>query len=535
MESQSVGKGFTVLAFAGIAVKIMSLLYIPFLLNIIGDYGNGIYAASYQVYVLIYALSNAGMPSAISKLVSELIAVGNRRDAIRTFKIARFMLIIFGIAMALFMFLFARTFANLLQFKESYLAILALSPTLLFTSISSSYRGYFQGQGNMTPTAISQVIEQIVNTIFTLVFASLLIRYGVVAACAGGTIGTSLGALSSAVFLVIFHKRHNSVFENISQNISKIKRFAYGQLVKKILSYSVPITMSIGLQYTGNLIDLGITKSRLLVAGISNVEATQMYSHLNKYQQLLNAPLSIVVALAVTILPAIAAAVALKDKVLISSRINLAFRLSFMVTIPSAVGFSVLSGPIFKVLGYGSGSYLMMFGSFALVFLAIVQIQTSIQQASGKLFTVTLILMMGIIGKIITDYIAISIREINISGAVIGSIIGYLISILLNNYFMKKNLQTDINLLKLAKKPIYSSIFMGIIVFISYNLSYVILGMINSLYARNAISAVIAIFMGIISYFFAMIKLRGISKEEIDSLPRAVLRIIPKRIVRKIT
>ncbi len=534
METQTVGRGFTVLAVAGILVKLMSLLYIPFLLMIIHDEGNGIYAAAYQVYVLIFALSNAGMPSAISKLVSELIALDNPRDAFRCFKISRFMLVVIGILMSLLMFIFARGVANLLNFPRSALAILALSPTLLFTSISSSYRGYFQGQGNMTPTAISQIIEQVINTIFTLVFAYLLINVSLEAACAGGTIGTSLGALCSAVFLIIFHRRHKSSLEDVSKSISKVKRFTYKQLVYKILSYSIPITLCIGMQYTGNLVDLGISKWRLLVAGFTDGRATELYSHLYKYQQLLNAPIAIVAALAVTILPAIAAAVALKNKDLVSRRINFAFRLCFIVTIPSAVGFSVLSNQIFGLLGYGDGSYLMMFGSVALVLLAIVQIQTSILQASGKLFTVTLILVFGILGKIITNYFLISIHGININGAVIGSIVGYLISILINNRTIQKNLNTNIKLLKLAKKPFYASVLMGLIVFAVYNISYVILfPFLKGGYIANAVPTLISLPAGAVSYFFFIIKLRGISKAEIETLPHFFLKLIPKRIIRK--
>lgn len=207
MKVQSVSRGFSVLAFAGITVKILSLLYIPFLLAIISDEGYGIYSAAYMVYVLIYAISNAGIPVAISKSVSELVAVGNYKDAIRSFKIARSFLLIIGIIMSIVMFLFASSLSKAIHFEKAYLAIVALSPTLLFTSVASSYRGYFQGRGNMTPTAISQIIEQVVNTIFTLVFAALLMRFGLVWACAGGTIGTSLGALFSAVFLVMYHKR----------------------------------------------------------------------------------------------------------------------------------------------------------------------------------------------------------------------------------------------------------------------------------------------------------------------------------------
>ena len=146
MKEQSTARGFAILSAASMMVKILSLLYIPFLRKIIGDEGYGIYGASYQVYAFVFVLANSGIPVAISKLISELIAVKNYKDAIRGFKIARFMLLIIGIIMSIGMLIFAAPLANSVHYKEAYLSLLTLSPAILFTSIASAYRGYFQGQ-----------------------------------------------------------------------------------------------------------------------------------------------------------------------------------------------------------------------------------------------------------------------------------------------------------------------------------------------------------------------------------------------------
>src|SRR3712207_3810772 len=185
MKKQSTTKGFAILSAAGIIVKLLSLLYIPFLKKIITLNGYGIYGASYKIYVWIYVLANSGIPVAISKLVSEYMALEHYKDAIKSFKIARFMMLIIGTVMSLFMFIFASSLANAIGYPNAKLSIMALAPTIFFTSIVSVYRGYFQGRGNMSPTAISQILEQIINTIFTLVFAAMLMKYGVDAGCAG--------------------------------------------------------------------------------------------------------------------------------------------------------------------------------------------------------------------------------------------------------------------------------------------------------------------------------------------------------------
>lgn len=513
---------------AGIIVKLLSLLYIPFLLNIIGEEGNGIYAAAYQVYVLIYVLSNSGIPVGISKLVSELSAVGNYKDALRSFKIARFLLLVVGLLMALLMFAFSRPLAVMLHYEKSYLAILALSPALLFTAVASAYRGYFQGRGNMFPTAVSQIMEQVINVVFTLVFAALLLRYGLEAACAGGTIGTSLGALFSAVYLVWFYNTRSGQTLPQRNEDKSVERYAYFDLMKKVVGYGVPITLSIGLQYAGNLIDVWNVKSRLLAAGFEDALATQMFSHLYKYQQLLNAPIAIVAALAATILPAIASALALKNNEQVQNRVNLAFCLCFMVTIPSAVGFSVLSQPIYHLLKYGEGSYLMLYGSICLVLLAVVQVQTSILQGSGQLYKVTINLTLGIAGKLITNYFLISIPELNVSGAIIGSTVSYLIPIALNGLLIRRALGIKSRLVRVSFKPLIASVAMGICVFLSYKGLAAVLRFISLEYPVNALATLISIFAGIMAYVTVLVIIKGVNSEGADMVPKRFMKYIPE-------
>ncbi len=534
MKEQSVAKGFAVLSAAGIIVKVVSLLYLPFLLAIIGDAGNGVYVAAYQVYVFVFVLTNSGIPVAISKLVSELIAVGNYKDAVRSFKIARSFLIVIGLIMSVLMFVLSTPIAKILNFDDSALAILALAPSMLFTAVASSYRGYFQGRGNMTPTAVSQIIEQIVNAVFTIIFAALLIRVGLKEACAGGTLATSLGALVSAAFLVGFHIKRDGYKIPRTESMVRVKRYTYKQLVKKIINYSVPITLSVGMQYAGNLVDLWNTKSRLLAAGYADRVANELYSHLYKYQQLLNAPIAITVALATAILPAISAAMALSDKRQIQEKVNFAFKLCFLISIPSAVGFTVLSTPVFELLKYGEGAYLMKYGAVVLVLMSVVQIQTSILQGAGKLYIVTPYLIFGIIGKIVTNYFLIAIPSINISGAIIGSIIGYLIPITLNYITMKKFLKVKLNIANLLVKPLVSSVLMGLAVLIIYKVISLVLFFIPSSYFVNAVAAFASIFVGAASYFVLLVLLKGISREELDVMPQKVLRLIPRKLMHKI-
>lgn len=539
LKQQSTTKGFAVLSAAGMLVKVLSLLYLPFLLRIIQDEGYGVYNVAYQVYVFVYVITNSGIPAAISKLVSELTAVGNYKDAVKSFKIARFMLLILGTVMSVLMMVFAYPLAKALHYEKSALSILALAPSILFTSVASAYRGYFQGRGNMTPTAISQVIEQILNTVFTLVFAALLIKYGLEAGCAGGTIGTTLGAFCSALYLIVFYEKNKIIRVPKVKSDIEVVRYSNKAIARKIVRYGIPITICIGMTYAGNLVDLMNTKIRLLDAGLSDTQATISYGYLVKYQQLINVPIAIITALSMAILPAISGAAALKDKKNVADKINYAFRLCFMIAVPSAIGLAVLSLPIFKMLftpRYASGAYLMTYGSIVLVFTSVMQIQTTILQSIGKLYTATLYSAVGIICKIIANYFLIAIPSINILGAVFGSIIGFSIPVMLNHKVIKRSIKVKFNFLAHSVKPLIASAFMGLVVYIVYiNIHFITnFAMKDYVYAANAVPTVIAIIIGMFVYLFGLILTGGITKEDLNTMPSKVTRLMPEFMKKRI-
>lgn len=537
IKQQSTSKGFAVLSAAGMVVKILSLLYIPFLLKIIDNEGYGIYTAAYQVYAFVYVLTNSGIPVAISKLVSEFIAVKNYKDAVRSFKMARFILLIIGTVMSVLMMCFAYPLAHVLHYDKSALAILALSPAILFTSIASAYRGYFQGRGNMVPTAVSQILEQIMNTIFTLVFAALFIKYGMPAGCAGGTIGTTLGAFFSAAYLIYFYEKNKRIRVPSGEEMYQGPRHSGKQIASKIANYGIPITVCVGMTYAGNLVDLFNTKVRLLAAGMSDPVATINYGYLVKYQQLLNVPIVIISALAMAILPAISGAAAVKNKSVVQSKINYAFRMCFMISIPSAVGLAILSTPIFKLLftaKYANGAYLMLYGSVVLVLTSVMQIQTTILQGIGKLYTATFYSILGIAFKITANYILIAIPSVNILGAVFGSIIGFSIPVMLNHRIIKKNLKLKFRFLAHSVRPLISAAFMGLIVYIAYKEGAFIFEFIKSGYMKNAVVTVLAVIIGAYTYLLGLIFTGGITKNDIANLPSRAVKFIPSFMLKRI-
>ncbi|MCM8711331.1 polysaccharide biosynthesis protein [Clostridium sp. SYSU_GA19001] len=536
MKTQSTTKGFAILSAAGMAVKMLSLLYVPFLQIIIGGEGYGVYASTYAVFAFVYIITNSGLSSAISKIVSELIALENYKDAVKAFKMARFLMIMIGTFMAVLLVLLARPLANVTNYPKAYLAIMSLAPAIVLTSVASAYRGYFQGRGNMKPTAVSQILEQIANLIFSLIFAALLMKYGVEAGCAGATVGTTIGALVSVIYLIRFYSR-NKVFK-VSKTYSKEKiiRYSNKELFRKVIYYATPLTVAWGAQNAGNLIDAGNTKGRLLAAGFSDEEGSTRFGYLGTNQVLIGVPITLVSALCTAVLPSISKAAALDNKEDVHSGVEYAFKACFFIALPSAVGLAVLSQPIFNLLFSKNlaAAYLMKYYAFIMILMAIVQIQTTILQSIGKLYISTFYIIIGIFAKIFINYILIAIPSINILGAVVGSLVGFLIPLFLNNYFIKKSLGIKYNLIKLGVKPFIASVFMGLVVYlVNFDFNYMF-SFLGSGYKTRAISTFVSIGTGGLVYLYALILVGGITKKDLNSLPNKILKMIPKKLLDRV-
>jgi stage V sporulation protein B len=536
MKTQSTTKGFAILSAAGMIVKLLSLIYVPLLQHYVGEDGYGIYFYTYTVFAFIYVITNTGLSSAISKTVSELTALNNYKDAVKVFKLARALLFVIGTAMSILMLILARPFSTFIKIPSAYLAISALAPAVLLTSIASSYRGYFQGRGDMNATAVSQVLEQIMNLVFSIIFAALLRRYGVGAACAGATVGTTIGALVSVIYLLHYYKKNKSYKISKEYNPEEIIRYSNKALFSKLINCSIPLTLSWGMQNAGGFIDTLYTKRRLLTAGFNDTEGDTKIGYLGKYQTLINVPITIVSALCSTILPVVSGAAAVNDRAAIKRSIDYAFKTCLLIAIPSAVGLAVLSQPIFNTLfaRYSSGAVLMKFGSAVLIFMAIVQIQATILQSIGKLYISTLYIAAGIVAKIILNYILIAKPNINILGAVFGSMAAFLVPLLLNNYLIKKSLKIKYSLIKLSVRPFIAAAFMGIIAYIvQFDVEYV-LGFVYKGYFTQLVSTFAAMIAGVFSYLYALILVGGITKKEIEMIPHRFRKFIPKTLMKRI-
>lgn len=533
-EERSANRGFLILSIAGILTKVLSVFYIPFLQRIIGLDGYGIYQNCYEVFLFVYAITNLGTQPAIAKVVAELTALGKKEDAIRTLKISRTVLALFGGILSIILMLFAFPIGNAIGNPSASYGILILAPSIFVTSILSSYRGYFQGRNSMSAIAVSQVIEQIINIVVSLGCAYFLVKISVEYGSAGGTVGTSIGAFIACLYMVYIYDK-KSYEEEAKENHGEVRRVSTRSIIRKLVKYGLPITLSAGLQNFGSLVDMVNVNGRLAVAGFTMEQSHVLYGVLGRYKTLLSVPLIIVTALGTTVLPAIAGAVALKEKKKIRAKTSFAFRLTFIITIPAAVGLAILSKEVFELLyGTEQGYDLMMYGSVVLVLMAIVQIETVILQSMNKLYYVLGTFLIGIIAKIVANYILVAIPSINILGVVVGNFLWFMIPAILNHRALNKSLKVRIPIISNTIKPLLSSMVMALVIYLLKQPISVLMVIVEGGKLIRGITTLIVIGIGGFVYLYLMILLGGIRKKDIESISTKLYELLPRFLRMKI-
>lgn len=536
MEERTAGRGFLILSVAGILGKLLSALYVPLLTGIIGDNGYGIYSVGYDIFIFLFAISSLGAQPAITKVVAELRAVGNHKDALRALKLSRnYLALAGGVLTVLFMFI-AFPFANLISRPDSALSFVFLAPAIVLAAILAAYRGYMQGIEDMHSLAISQVLEQLVNVILSLVFAALLVGVSVQWGSAGGTIGTSLGALVAIVYIIYIYEKRNYEDEAIENHNEGKKSISDKKIIRKLVMYGLPITLVAGVQNFAGVVDVITVGKSLKAAGFDGVAINEYSAVLGYYKVLLYVPLTIVTALGTSIFPRIIQAFVHKDKKDLKKQTKYAFRITYMIVIPATLGLALLSKEIYAFLfpGAGDGYKLVMYGSIVLVFMSITSIQNVILQGINKFYLIIGTASLGIAFKVIFNVLLVRIPDINIVGAVIGTFFSFLIPAIINHIKLQKFFKVRIPVIGQAIIPLISSIIMGGVI---YAFKSPVMRMVNIMgggRVLNALAVVILISIGGVIYLYAMVFLNGINKRDLDMISPQVYRLLPRHLRRKI-
>lgn len=396
-------QGVITLIFSQVLIKILGLVYTLYLTNRqgFGDRGNGIVAAGYQIYAMLLTISSIGVPNAISKLVSERVAIGDHKGAHRIFKIAFATFSAIGLVGSLLLFLGARVISVYwLQIPDAEMTLVALSPAIFFVAIASVMRGYFNGRQNIKATARSQTLEQVFKTTLTIILVEII---AIISNCStewmagGATLATTLATFAGFGYLYLFYKtKRNEIATEIKQTVNyKYERVI--TIIKRILMVSIPIALTAIMSSLNKNID-SFTVVRSLKQFMSEDMAISQYGILGgKVDMLTSLPLSINVAFATALVPAISAAKAKNDQKTISEKTSFSLLISMLIGLPCTVGMCIFAGPILNLLfpNASSGEVILQISALTIVFTILDQTINGALQGYGKLMVPAVALRMS--------------------------------------------------------------------------------------------------------------------------------------------
>lgn len=527
-KKASFAKQATILMAASLFVRFIGFIYKVPLTNLIGDEGNAIYGTGYYIYNFFLVFSSAGLPAAISKMVSERIVLKQYKNAHKVFEVSLILTISGGLIGGIVMGLGAEYFSKLVGIPESKLTIMSLAPTVFIVAIMSSYRGYFQGLKTTIPTAISQIIEQIFNAVSSVLLAFIAIQVvkdstQTAWAAAGGTLGTGIGALTGLLFLMFAYSiLKPSLTKRNDKNPSDKVTESTSKLALNMFKLSAVIVAGTAIMSVTNVIDMKMVNSILLnKTKLPLEEVKQLYGQLTgKYNTLTTLPIALSTAFATVIVPNIASSVVIRDRKAVKRKVNTALRLTMLIAIPASIGIGILGEPILLLLfpKYPEGARLLHVGAVSIIFLSLVQISTGILQGIDKAHFPIIAIAVGAVVKVILNAIFIPMKNIDVVGSVIGTIGCYIVASFLDLWALKQYTRIKIDFLSIFGKPLIAGSVMGVVCFVSYYLINLISKFTGS-NVGNGIATIGSIIISIITYALILLRIRGITKEDVELFP----------------
>ena len=520
IKKETFMQGVVTIMFSQILIKVLGLMYTLYLTNRdgFGDAGNAIYASGYQIYALLLTISSIGVPNAISKLVSERLAVGDNKGANRIFKVALVTFGTLGAIGSMLLFFGAHVIAySWTQIPESELTLVALAPAIFFVSISSVFRGYFNGRRTLKITARAQTLEQIFKTIFTIGIVEI-VAYATSTStemmAAGANVATTLATFSSFIYLFMYYRLKRKEIGNEIQSSTNYKYENVKTIVKNILMVSIPLTLSSIMTSFNKNID-SFTVKRILSTYMPADIATKLYGQLSgKVDTVTNLPLAINIAFSTALVPAISAAKAKNDRESATKRTSFSLLTSMLIGLPCVVGMIVFAQPILNLLypNANQGALLLQLISVSVIFSILDQTINGALQGFGKVMIPATALGIGCLVKLVLNIVLLKTPFFNVYGAAIGSIACHAVAFTIVFNVLKKYVKLDLPFNKFVIKPVIATSIMAIC-------SYTLYLLISRIISGN-LATIIAMLFAVGIYLVAVIALRIYNKEDIYMLPK---------------
>lgn len=520
----------SILAAAAVITKVIGVVYRIPLTNLLGDEGNGFYGYAYQVYAFALMISSLSLPTAVSKIVSMRVSVGQKRNAFRAFICSLVFAVIIGFIISVAIFFGAGAISeHIMKAPLSVYALKVLAPGLFIVAVMAVLRGYFQGLGTMMPTAVSQVIEQLINAVVSIVGAGVLFGIGTRAGkkageellgpaygAAGGTLGTVMGALAGLLFLLFVLWLFRGGIKRQLKRDRPRKKEAYSTILKALILTAVPVIFSTAIYNINQIIDLTVFNHIMSWQGFSEQEYMALQGiYTGKYDPLINVPLSIPSAVSASIVPTLTAAVMNRQRKKVHYQIDQTLRIATIITIPSCVGIAVLASPL-MVLLYNDGSAtpanLLMLGAIVIVLYGWSSITNSVLHGLNYMSSPAKNAAVALGIHLVAFVIMLVAFRMNVYALVGSNIVFALIMCVLNQWKIRKVCGYKINIRHMFLKPFLAAAVMGVI-------TYIIWFVLDLLIGGRVIPTVIAICVAIVVYVVLILKMGALSDDDILSLP----------------
>lgn len=412
-KKESFMQGVVTIMFSQVLIKVLGLVYTLYLTNRngYGDTGNAISSGAYQIYALLLTVSSIGVPNAISKLISERVAIGDYRGAHRILKIGFATFAVIGLIGSMLLFFGAKTIAtNWLQIPEAEMTLVALSPAIFFVAISSVMRGYFNGRQHMKTSARSQTLEQIFKTVLTIIIVeiiAILSQTSTELMAAGANLATTSATFLGFGYLYLFYRSQREEVSAELKEAVEYKHESVSVVIRNILFVSIPMALSAIMSSLNKNID-SVTVVRGLKTFLTEGEAKIQYGILaGKVDTLTSLPLSINIAFATALVPAIAAARAKKDTTTATKRTSFSLLISMLIGLPCTIGMCIFAEQILGLLfpNASAGKVILQISSFTIIFTILDQTINGALQGFGKVMVPATALGCRSFGKINNKFI----------------------------------------------------------------------------------------------------------------------------------
>ncbi len=506
-------KGTLILTVSSIVVKVIGSLNWIILSRVLGGEGIGLYQMGFPMYLLAITVSSAGIPVAISIITAEKLARRDYRGAKRVIGVSQRLLFVSGLLFSLALFFGAGFLIDqhIIRDGRAYYSLIALAPAVFFVTFLASFRGYLQGWQIMTPTAASEIVEQLTRVITMLIFADLFMPYGLAYAAGGASMGACVGAVCALLVLMWFYRRlQKRLHEEIAAQTAEAEEESSFHIIRRLLTLALPVSLSSLMLPIGANLDLLIVPQRLEAAGFDIRHATELFGYLTGMAvPLVNLAAIFTAAMTISLVPSISESRVLGDLQAVRAKIKIAFRVAMIITFPCFMGLFFLADKVAAIVYNAPGAAgAIKTMSVGILFLGMHQISTGILQGLGRTAIPVLNMLLACVVKVFMGWNLTALPLLGIRGAALATVADFAVAAVINMCFIYKltgyRLPFD-NILK----PLLAAGVMGM----------AICGTLFVTGGWGIMSVLLAMAVAVPAYTLALTACGGLNRDDLESVP----------------